>query len=826
MAFYSTVYLRNIFAMDRSLKYLLSLLLKRGTHSEERTAVPSAVRGAIINALNSSNSTRMNLLTQSIAGSASGSRKKSHSGIRTKEIVSILSHFMQQEEKEGPIPGTLSREVQSPTILFHFSKKGIDKVVANILGRTSQWWDHEEGHFLSAEDKTRLNQLLPNQIRDFEKKALLYGIGMHYRVCKENQDYLEEVEYLFQSRKLKFVFATGSLSFGINMPAANVLFLGDSPYLDGLMLRQCAGRAGRRGFGESIGKVYFVGLEPSSIIQKMCLPLDQLKPQLAISTSYLLSCSILKATCHSSDSQWVHALIMSTLTQPLYKHLITSRHTQHLFDQALVHSCFFTWSFLNQRGYLQFDGSPTLKCDLPHRLHYLEPQCFILTELLTDCLELFPSCHISTQVGRKVTLLDLIDDELVGTSFDKVNLLSPAQRQLYGHLEDVILSFLNHTLSQSGVNRKRRDTNEVHLHPIIKRAWRNYSSEVMQLFVSYLRGIGSNLTERHLPLCEQRVEGDEKTGLRWDYVPPAHSTGHYDHLGQWFQQQREESEVPSLPLARSVFAALSHPHDQFLSIHELTMTVKDGLFVSERILPSRDYPSHVHIRIEKVYHSQSFKNIKEKYNDVDVETACETFSKGIRCVRAFLQKILGTHSESMSRHLSGKARVLFQTINCVITKFERSLSVARGLGERLIGRVVQIRSKSMRLDPLTDTLSGETLRSTGLVFPRDRHYDLGDLVCYYAFRAAGQCSYQYPEKIEPKVVRQTQRVGVIVAASKGVMGRGAVEDSVSQKIFHYYSYQLSPEAARAFVGSRVKFTTIFVADPLYREIVDTIAIIH
>jgi hypothetical protein len=337
--------------------------------------------------------------------------------------------------------------------------------------------------------------------------------------------------------------------------------------------------------------------------------------------------------------------------------------------------------------------------------------------------------------------------------------------------------------------------------------------------VNYLRGIGRNLAERLLPLGE---EGEDKASHGWDYVPLSHSTGRYDHLEHWLQQQWQQNEVPSFPLARSVFASFSHPHDRFLSIHDLAMTVKDGLFVSERIIPSRDYPSHVHIRIEQVYHNESFKSIKEKYNDVDVETSCETFSKAIRCVRAFLQKILGSIPfESMP----DKARVLFHTINCVITKFERSLSVARGLGEKFYGRVVEIRGGNMRLDPLTGVPSGETMSSSGLVLPRDGHYDLGDLVCYYSIMALGRYRYQYPEKLEPKVVRQTQRVGVITAVCKGAVGRGEVEDSVSQKIFHYYSFQLSPEAARVSVGSRVKFTTIFVADPLYKEIVDTIAII-
>jgi superfamily II DNA or RNA helicase len=859
LAFDSTLCLRNIFAMDTSMKYFLSLLLKTGTDSEEQTSVPSAVRAAVIHALDISNRSRMKQLHESTP------RKKDRYGLHPNEIISIIHNFMEQEKipplppspcpppplppspclpppplsplsRSPPLPSGARRptpphEVQSPTILFHFSKKGITKMVSILLEKTSLWWGeggrvYEPGHYLTQEDRNRISTFLPNQIRDYEKKALFYGIGLHYRVSRENQDYLEEVEYLFQSKKLKFVFATGSLSYGINMPAAHVVFLGDSPYLDGLMFRQCAGRAGRRGYGIDVGKVHFVGIDISSMIRKMCLPLDQLRPQLALSASYLLSCSILRATCQESDTEWIHALILRTLTQPLYQHLLlsASSSTRHLFDQALAHSCFFTWSFLNQRGYLQADGSPTLKCDLPHRLHYLEPQCFILAEMLTECID------PTLQIG-KMTLLSLIDDELLGSSPNDSDRQSEVQKKRYRHLEDVIFSFLNHLLSLSGVSRKRKDTNTLVLDPIIKRVWNDYSSEVMQRFVGYLKGIGKDLTERCLPLGE---EGETRQG--WDYYP-SHSTSQdrYHHLRRWLNQQREQSGQPSAPLARSVFAALSHPHDLFQSIHDMSLTIKEGLFVSDHIIPSRDYPNHVHIRLEEIYRRQSFKAVKEKYQDVDVETSCETFSKTIRCVRAFLQKLLAAlgHQSRQGEEMGGggggggddgsdkglvseKAVILFEMIIFVITKFEVNLSVARGLGERLIGRVVEITGGAMRLDPLT----GEA-KSAGLMLSRDGNssVDLGSLVSYYALMTLGRYSYQYPEKLESKIKWPTQRQGVIVSRCQGALGRGEVEDRVSQKIFVYYSFQLPRHAP---VGCRVKFTTVYVTE-LGFEIVESIA---
>ena len=61
------------------------------------------------------------------------------------------------------------------------------------------------------------------------------------------QRYLKTVEDLFRKKAINVVFATESLSLGVNMPIHSVCFIGDSDKLTPTTAQQMSGRAGRRG---------------------------------------------------------------------------------------------------------------------------------------------------------------------------------------------------------------------------------------------------------------------------------------------------------------------------------------------------------------------------------------------------------------------------------------------------------------------------------------------------------------------------------------------------------------------------------------------------
>lgn len=118
------------------------------------------------------------------------------------------------------------------------------------------------------------------------------------------QRYRTLVENLFRRGVLRVVISTGTLALGINAPArvrptpptqpvlaANDLsqtcvFGGDSVFLTALNFRQCAGRAGRRGF-DNLGLVVFVGVSLDRIQRLLLSRLPKLV-RLALSNSKIL----------------------------------------------------------------------------------------------------------------------------------------------------------------------------------------------------------------------------------------------------------------------------------------------------------------------------------------------------------------------------------------------------------------------------------------------------------------------------------------------------------------------------------------------------------
>ena len=122
---------------------------------------------------------------------------------------------------------------------------------------------------------------LPSHLVD----GLRRGIGMHHEGAKPH--YKEAVGILFRRGYLRVVFATGTLALGINMPCRSTIFCGDSPELSGLMYRQMAGRAGRRGF-DLLGQVVFLDMSYLKIQRLVASDLSTLTGEFALSPTTLL----------------------------------------------------------------------------------------------------------------------------------------------------------------------------------------------------------------------------------------------------------------------------------------------------------------------------------------------------------------------------------------------------------------------------------------------------------------------------------------------------------------------------------------------------------
>ena len=164
-----------------------------------------------------------------------------------------------QRERKAPEPWevlrALERESLTPAIYFLFSRRACEEAAESCIALGPV----PHGMELVQEAKQRLSDLSPED-RALRQIGLLFrllprGLAVHHAGLLPVVKML--VEELFQSGRLRAVFATDTLALGINMPARTVV-IGEMSKWDGRQhrlltpneYRQMTGRAGRRGIDE------------------------------------------------------------------------------------------------------------------------------------------------------------------------------------------------------------------------------------------------------------------------------------------------------------------------------------------------------------------------------------------------------------------------------------------------------------------------------------------------------------------------------------------------------------------------------------------------
>lgn len=178
----------------------------------------------------------------------------------------------------------LETESLTPAIYFLFSRRACEEAAESCIALGTV----PHGMELVREAKQRLADLSPAD-RSLRQIALLFrllprGFAVHHAGLLPVVKML--VEELFQSGRLRAVFATDTLALGVNMPAKTVV-IGEMSKWDGRQhrlltpneYRQMTGRAGRRGIDERGVSVIlyspWVSFERTlSIVAGDLLPLD------------------------------------------------------------------------------------------------------------------------------------------------------------------------------------------------------------------------------------------------------------------------------------------------------------------------------------------------------------------------------------------------------------------------------------------------------------------------------------------------------------------------------------------------------------------------
>lgn len=349
------------------------------------------------------------------------------------------------------------------------------------------------------------------------------------------------VEMLFRKGYLRVVIATGTLSLGINMPCATVVFCGDSVFLTALNFRQAAGRAGRRGF-DLLGNVVFQGISVDKACRLLSSRLPDLNGHFPITTTLVLR---LFTLLHNSDeSPYAKQVINSLLSQPrLYL-------GGESFKDQVLHHLRFSIEYLRRQGILGPKGEPLNFANCISHLYFTENSSFAFHALLREGYFHSLCADIDTNRDTVLRTLMIIMSHLFGRR--------PCRSVEHEYIEKVV----------------KNSPSVVFLPSMPERATtvlRNHNTETLAIFETYVKTFAAQHLreeERHLPLTGLKIGGGMNEGA--------------------------PDILHALPAtkARSAFVALSGHGDDFKSISDLCTTTRSGIFLEQAVIPHLELHRH------------------------------------------------------------------------------------------------------------------------------------------------------------------------------------------------------------------------------------------
>jgi ATP-dependent RNA helicase DDX60 len=288
-----------------------------------------------------------------------------------------------------------------------------------------------------------------------------------------NRKYRQCVEMLFRKRYLRVVIATDTLSLGINMPCATVVFSGDSVFLTALNFRQVAGRAGRRGF-DILGNVVFQGISIERVCRLLSSRLPDLTGHFPVTTTLVLRLfTLLSDSC---NSDYTVRAINSLLSQPrLYL-------GGESFKEQVLHHLRFSIEYLRRQDLLGPSGEPINFTSCISHLYFTENSSFAFHALLKDGYFTRLCQAINTNTSVVLQTIMLVLSHLFG-------------RRVTREVDD-----------KTTAKKIRRSPSKVFLPPMPEEAanvLRRHNAETLSIFTTYVKTFSEqqiHMEERVLPL--------------------------------------------------------------------------------------------------------------------------------------------------------------------------------------------------------------------------------------------------------------------------------------------------------------------------------------
>ncbi|EJD43845.1 P-loop containing nucleoside triphosphate hydrolase protein [Auricularia subglabra TFB-10046 SS5] len=456
--------------------------------------------------------------------------------------------------------------------------------------------------YLKSELEQDIKDLSWSSVPTWALRALQRGIGVHHSGM--NKGYRSLVERLFRLKFVRVMISTGTLALGINAPARTTVFCGDSPYLTALMYRQCAGRAGRRGF-DLLGNVVFYGL-PMDRIQRLVLsrlpPLSGNFP--LTSTLVLRLCNLLEGSGRAPTA--VRA-VRSILQLPQVAYGSPVGHEQ------LMHHIRFSIDYLRRVQLLDESGRPLNLFGISARLYYTEPSNLALVVLLQSGV-VHRICNQASTLAAKQELM-LVLCHLFGRRYSPSTTTIPPKSA-----SRVVLPPLP---------KDARDVLAVHSRMIVD-IFSSYAHTYAKHHANKIRA-----TSTQLPLSKRTFDSAPEDSPFMTYL------------------RKRTSDL----VVRCPFVATSGHGDTFSSATELTHAARDGLHMNAQAIPSMDmFLQHSAVRskdrhtgqpqlnaylLDFYTHGQADALVHENgIRRGDMWYALDDFSLSLRTVQATLVEML------------------------------------------------------------------------------------------------------------------------------------------------------------------------------------------
>jgi hypothetical protein len=426
-------------------------------------------------------------------------------------------------------------------------------------------------HLQKADLDQYIRQLRRKLINENLIDLLRRGIGVHH--AGMNRKYRQCVEMLFRKGYLRVVIATGTLSLGINMPCATVVFSGDSVFLTALNFRQASGRSGRRGF-DLLGNVVFQGISRERAGRLLSSRLPDLTGHFPITTTLVLR--LFTLLNDSKSSPYAKRAINSLLSQPrLYL-------GGQSFKEQVLHHLRFSIEYLRKNELLGPGGEPVNFTSVVSHLYYTENSSFAFHGK-SPPLDL---CHILTNVAL---LKGGYFHSLCADIDTKTDMVLQKMMLVLSHLFG--RRVCREVDDEIEAEKIKRSPSIVYLPAMPKEAadiLRQHNKKTLDIFTTYAKTFAAqhvNDEERYLPLTQTpvgAVPSNAPNGKALNGHAAANGSGHVTN-----EDAAATNFLPSLPTphARSAFVALSGLGDTFTTIEDLCSSTREGVFLESAVIP-------------------------------------------------------------------------------------------------------------------------------------------------------------------------------------------------------------------------------------------------